>query len=138
MQLSLSPTRHNLYIAVKNTVVSINEFSLSQTIAQWLSRMHFQTRMHSSRMRTFCNSSCLLAGGVSSTPPQEQAPPRKKALPPRAGTPSPGAGTPPGDLLQGMLGYHLQGMLGYHPPPREQIHSCKNITFATSLRTVTI
>ena len=24
--------------------------------------------------------------------------------------------TPPGDLLQGMLGYHLQCMLGYHPP----------------------
>ena len=23
---------------------------------------------------------------------------------------------PPGDLLQGMLGYHLQCMLGYHPP----------------------
>ena len=35
----------------------------------------------------------------------------------------------PGDLLQGMLGYHLQcmlGMLGYHPPPppREQNHRC--------------
>ena len=25
--------------------------------------------------------------------------------------------TLPGDLLQGMLGYHLQGMLGYHPSP---------------------
>ena len=34
---------------------------------------------------------------------------------PGAGTPPPGAGTHPGDLLQGMLGYHLQGMLGYHP-----------------------
>ena len=43
---------------------------------------------------------------------------------------------PPRDLLQGMLGYHLQGMLGYHPPPRGQTHTCKNITFATSLWTV--
>ena len=88
MQLSLSPTRHNLYIAVKNTVVSINEFSLSQTIAPWLSRMHFQTRMHSSRMRTFRNSSHLLAGGVSSTPPQEQAPPGRRHYPPEQAPPS--------------------------------------------------
>ena len=44
--------------------------------------------------------------------------------------------TPPRDLLQGMLGYHLQGMLGYHPPPRGQTHTCKNITFSTSLWTV--
>ena len=44
--------------------------------------------------------------------------------------------TPPGDLLQGMIGYLLQCMLGY-TPPCGQTHACKNITFATSLRTVT-
>ena len=39
---------------------------------------------------------------------------------------------PPGDLLQGMLGYHLQCMLGYHPPPHvdRMTDTCKNITFA--------
>ena len=95
MQLSLSPTRHNLYIAVKSTVVSINEFSLSQTIAQWLSRMHFQTRMHSSRMRTFRNSSCLLAGrGSPPHHPKSRHPPGRRHYPLRAGIPSPGAGNP--------------------------------------------
>ena len=29
---------------------------------------------------------------------------------------------PPGDLLQGMLGYHMQCMLGYRSPPCEQNH----------------
>ena len=29
---------------------------------------------------------------------------------------------PPGDLLQGMLGYHMQCMLGYHPPPCTDRH----------------
>ena len=42
----------------------------------------------------------------------------------------PGAGTP--------LGYHLQGMLGYHPHPHGPTHTCKNITFATSLWTVIV
>ena len=36
-----------------------------------------------------------------------------------------GPGDPPGDLLQGMLGYHLQCMLEYHPPPRGQTDTCK-------------
>ena len=68
----------------------------------------YETRMHSSWMRTVRNSSRLLAGGGG------------------IGT-SLGAGTPPGDLLQGMLGYQpppdlLQGMLGYHPPPRTDTH----------------
>ena len=38
---------------------------------------------------------------------------------------------PPGDLLQGMLGYHLQCMLGYHPAPPSMnriTDTCKNIT----------
>ena len=35
---------------------------------------------------------------------------------------------PPGDLLQGMLGYHLQCMLGYHPPVNRITDTCKNIT----------
>ena len=83
---------------------------------------------------------------LGADPPQEQTPweqtppeqtPRQD--PPRA---DPREQTtlqirpPPGDLLQGMLGYHLQGMLGYCPPPRGQTDTCKNITFTTSLRTV--
>ena len=110
--------------------------------------------MHCSRMRTVRNSSRLLAGGGLLHTPQ-QAPPGA-GTPPRAGTPlgagpPPGAGTPllpgagtpgdttppPGDLLHGMLGYHLQGMLGYHPSCG-QTHTCKSITFTTSLRTVKI
>ena len=33
--------------------------------------------------------------------------------------------TPPGDLLQGMLGYHLQCMLGYHPPPVDRLRKLR-------------
>ena len=54
----------------------------------------------------------------------------------------------PWNLLQGILGYHPQKPATRHariparhagiptPSPREQTHTCKNITFATSLRTV--
>ena len=43
--------------------------------------------------------------------------------------PSVGLKTQPGDLLQGMLGYHLQCMLGYPNPPVNRItDTCKNIT----------
>ena len=49
-------------------------------------------------------------------------------LPPLVWTwePARHAGIPPhlpGDLLQGMLGYHLQCMLGYHPSPRVDRHT---------------
>ena len=38
---------------------------------------------------------------------------------------------PPGDLLQGMLGYHLECILGYYTPPVDRMtDTCKNITFA--------
>ena len=56
-----------------------------------------------------------ILGGLHETPPQEQTPgsrhppaARHAGLPPamHAGI------APPGDLLQGMLGYHLQCMLG--------------------------
>ena len=98
--------------------------------------------MHSSGMRTVRSSSRLSRGVCLSacwdTPP--------RADPPGPGTPRCKAcwdttcnacwdSTHPQDLLQGMLGYHLQGMLEYHPPGG-QTHTCKNITFATSLRTV--
>ena len=47
--------------------------------------------------------------------------------------------TPPRDLLQGMLAYLLQCMLGYTPPVNRITHTCKNITLATTLlRPVTI
>ena len=118
--------------------------------------------MHSSRMRTVRNSSRLLSGGVSTPPPRsryplpEQTPP-EHAPPPGAGAPQeqatppgadhPGAGTslpgdPPGSR-------HPQEQAtaptprSRHPPgedtplPVNRItDTCKNITFATSLRTV--
>ena len=71
--------------------------------------------MHSSRMFTVRNSSCLPAGGSPPHPSGSRYPPKEQALPWRpaarhAGIPPAGhAGIPPGDLLQGML--------GYHPPP---------------------
>ena len=40
----------------------------------------------------------------------------------------------PGDLLQGMLGYHLQWMLGCHPPLDRMTDTCKNLTFAIIIR----
>ena len=71
------------------------------------------TRMHSSRMRTVRSSSHLSGEGLPQyTPPV--------ADPPRPGTP----GADPPDQA--------------HPSPCGQKHTCKNITFATSLRTVNI
>ena len=104
------------------------------------------TRVHSSGMRTVCSSSCLSRGGGLSQcmlgyqPPREQTP--LEQAPPGPGTPLETCcktcrdttcnacwdSTPPGDLLQGML--------GYHPRHCGQTHTCKNITFATSLQTV--
>ena len=68
-------------------------------------------------------------------PPQEQTPLWTRH-PHGEQTPL-GADLPPGDLLQGMLGYHLQCMLGYHlqcmlgyhPRPVDRItDACENIT----------
>ena len=136
--------------------------------------------MNGPLMEKNCQQECIPVGCVPSATvavcwPGECVPP------PHTPEQAPlGAGTPPGDLLQGMLGYHLQGMLGYQPPgdllqgilgyhlqgmlgyqpqtcckaywditckacwdttppspPCGQTHTCKNITFATSLRTVT-
>ena len=85
-----------------------------------------KTRMHSSGIRTVRSSSRLSQGAGSASvhagipaPSWEQTPLEQTPLPDQA---------PPGDLLQGML--------GYHPPPGVQTHTCKNIIFATSLRTV--
>ena len=109
--------------------------------------------MHSSGMRTVRSSNHLSRGSLPqcmlgyqppwSRPPRSRRPPPwsrhpqtrhpQSRHPPRADPPDQ---APPQDLLQGMLGYHLQGMLGYHPPCG-QTHTCKNITFVTSLRTVT-
>ena len=68
-----------------------------------------KTRMHSSRMRTVHSSSRLLGGGLSA------------------------AG---GCLLLGGGG-GIPACTEADPPPRGQTDRCKNITFATSLRTVT-
>ena len=89
------------------------------SVAPWIK---VETRMHSSMMRTVCSSSRLSRGlpqcmlGYQLPPPQEQAPPnpgpgtlQEQAPPPREQTP---------------------------PPPCAQTHTRKDITFATSLRTV--
>ena len=72
-----------------------------------------ETRMHSSRMRTFHSSSRLLPGGMSA----------------RGG----GVSAPGGCLL---LGGGIPACTEADPPPWTD--RCKNITFATSLRTVKI
>ena len=64
--------------------------------------------MHSSRMRTVRNSSRLLGVGWG------------------------GCLLPGGCLLLGVVSQHALSQT----PPRGQTHRCKNITFATSLRTV--
>ena len=82
-------------------------------------------RMHSSRMRTIRNSSrllggCLVLGGV----------------PAPGGVPGPG-----GCLLRGgdwCWGVVSQHALRQTPPVNRMTDRCKNITFATSLRTVNI
>ena len=108
--------------------------------------------MHSSYMRTAYSSRCPRGGGGSPTghcygllvwwpsvmefcPPQQKTTteghnshnrrpqPLEQAPPPSWDQAPPPGADPPGDLLQGMLEYHLQCMLGYpYPPPpnREQ------------------
>ena len=99
--------------------------------------------MHYSRMRTVRSSSHLCRGvsasvyaGIpslwSSHPPQDQAPPR--ADPPDQAPPSPPGADPPVQV-------HPPGSRQPPPtrhPPCGQTDACKNITFATSLRTVII
>ena len=89
--------------------------------------------MHSSRMCTVHSSSCLFWGGLpqcmlgyprEQTPP-DQAPPQDQALPTGPGTPPQ---APPSD----------QAPLQTRHPHCGQTDTCKNITYATSLRTVKI
>ena len=106
-------------ITVENSNVDIESLRLRFSKKKKLEA----TRMHSSGMRTICSS----GGGVSASvhagiPAPRPGAPREQT-PLRPGTPSKtspamhaGIAHPPGDLLQGMLGYHLKGMLGYHPP----------------------
>ena len=82
--------------------------------------MNCTTRMHSSRMRPVRSSDRISGEGVS----------------------APGESAPGGSALGGCL---LQGgVVSQHalrqtpPPPCGQTDACKNITFATSLRTVKI
>ena len=104
--------------------------------------------MHSSGMRNVRSSSRLsVHAGIPA--PREQTPPDQ--APPGAETPRrpvarhawippamhAGIAHPPGDLLQGMLGYHLQDMLGYHPPvdrhiPVTRMHSSRMCTICSS------
>ena len=86
------------------------------------SRDRWLTRMHSSRMRTVCSGShltggCLVPGGVCSR-----------------GVPGPGeVPRPGGGLVQGS---GIPACTEVDPPVNRMTDRCKNITFATSLRTV--
>ena len=103
--------------------------------------------MHSSRMRTVRNSSHLLLGGSSWPPPEagtplEQAPPQSRH-PPRAGTfpeqaPPPEADMPPPETCcKACWDTTCNACWDSTPPLVNRItDTCKNITFATSLRTV--
>ena len=90
---------------------------------------HSKTRMHSSRMRSVHSSGCISGGCTWSrgcTWSQGGGVPGLWGLYlARGGAPSPG-----GCLLLG--GVYLVRYF----PPCGQTHACKNITFATSLRTV--
>ena len=77
-----------------------------------------RTRMHSSRMRTVCNSSRLLEG-VS----------------------APGRGAWSGGVCSGgclVPGGGITACTEADPPVNRMTDTCKNITFATSLRTVIV
>ena len=69
------------------------------------------------------------------TPHESRLPgsrPPMRADPP--GADPPGSRHPPnGDLLQGMLGYHLKYILGYHPSVNRMRDRCKNITLPQTL-----
>ena len=94
--------------------------------------------MHSSRMHTVCNSSRLLSGGsllpwsrhplgAGSHPPEQVPPPGSR--PPGADPPTARhAGIPPA----------MHAGIAPPPPVNRITDTCKNITFATSLPTVTI
>ena len=97
------------------------------------------TRMHSSMMRTVRSSGrpggCLLRG-VSA--------PRGACLVP-GGVSAPGGGSAPRRVCSGGVsalsapgGGGIPACTEADPIPFGQTHACKNITFATSLRTVKI
>ena len=108
------------------------------------------TRMHSSRMHTVRSSGRVSRGGAFwDTTPQDQAPPPgrpnsfgtrhlprtrlpRTRLPPEPGTPL-GPGTPHQDQAP-----PYQDQAPPTPPVNRITDTCKNITFATSLRTVNI
>ena len=88
--------------------------------------------MHSSRMRTVRNSSRLLGGsasvhaGIPPPPPPGPGTPPWEHTPPAADPLGPGSPPPPRSRHHFPRADHPCGQTG----------SCKNITFATSLRTV--
>ena len=95
------------------------------------------TRMHSSRMRTVCCSGCLSRGGGAASVHAGIPAPRDKAHPLKPGI-------PPWDQSPLEPGLHLEQtspreqtpLRDQASPPPGQSHTCKNITLATSLRTV--
>ena len=97
--------------------------------ANLLSENCMKIRMHSSRMRTFRNSSRHLGEGGYLVP---------------GVVPGPGGCTWSGGctwcrgvyLVLGGCTWSREGTCPGTPPPRGQTDTCKNITFVTSLRTV--
>ena len=97
------------------------------------------TRMHSSRMRTVLNSSrllgvCMLPGGGACS----------RGVPAPGGLPAPGGACSRGGVCSKGKGVPAPGEGGGisactdSDPPCGQTHTCKNITFTTSLQTVNI
>ena len=117
----------------------------------------FKTRMHSSGMRTVRSSSRLSRGlpqcmlryqppppPGADLPPNQVTPPTRPPWRPvarHAGIPPAmhaGIAHPPWRPAARHAGIPPARHAGIPPPPCGQTHTCKNITFATSLRTVII
>ena len=107
------------------------------------------TRMHTSRKRTVRKSIHLLSEGAGWRPPLEQAPPPGADPAPPQSSPPPGPGTPqeqapPGPAppletcCKACWDTTCNACWDSTPPMNRMTDRCKNITFATSLRTVII
>ena len=92
--------------------------------------------MHSSRMRTVRNSSRLLSGGSPPPHPPRSRPPLEQANPPPRSRHPPEQTSP---CCKACWDTTCNACWDSTPPPVNRItDTCKNITFATSLRTVII
>ena len=118
-------------------------FVVMQRPHMYCFQIEFLARMHSSRMRTVRNSSHLLSWGGGVSIPLEQAPPRSgtsipQSSPPPSRHPPSQSRPPPQKPTPRHAGIPPAMHAGIaHPSPVNRMTDrCKNITFATSLRTL--